>query len=276
MLSPAANEMQGMPHSAMQSEIENQQSEIVTAAIGISNLKKQYKGAFTPALNGLSLSVPSNSITGLLGPNGAGKTTTINVLCGLVTPDSGTARVFGKDCIRDRNAIRKMAGVVPQQLALFTNLTARENFRYIGRLYGIDDDIVETRAHSLLQRLGLDKHADKRIAQYSGGMKRRANIIASLLHEPELIILDEPTAGVDVQSRAMILSFLKDYRAGGKTILYTSHHLEEAELLCDEVVIVDEGRQVISGAPETLIANTPDCRRLEDVFLHHTGHSVRD
>lgn len=107
-------------------------------------------------------------------------------------------------------------------------------------------------------------------------MKRRANIIASLLHQPEMIILDEPTAGVDVQSRAMILDFLREYNQQGKTVVYTSHLLEEAEQLCDEVVIIDEGKFIISGSPKTLIVNTPDCKRLEDVFLHYTGHSVRD
>ena len=245
-------------------------------SIEIINLHKQYKGAYTPALDGLSFFVRRQQIMGLLGPNGAGKTTSINILCGLVKPDQGQARVFGKDCVKDRLHIRNMIGVVPQQIALFQHLTGWENFLYIGRLYGLGDEVIRSRAGMLLERLGLDKHGDKRVGRYSGGMKRRANIIASLLHEPELLVLDEPTAGVDVQSRAMILSFLKDYREQGKTILYTSHLLEEAEQLCDEVVIVDEGKFVVSGAPAAMVAQTENCRRLEDVFLHYTGHSVRD
>lgn len=245
-------------------------------AIEITDLRKTYKGALVPALDGLSLSVQKNHIVGLLGPNGAGKTTSINVLCGLVLPDSGSARIHGKDCTKNSFFIKKMLGVVPQQIAMFSNLTAWENFYYIGRLYGISDRKIKDRAGHLLERLGLDKHADKRIGRYSGGMKRRANIIASLLHQPDVVILDEPTAGVDVQSRAMILEFLQEYRKQDKTILYTSHLLEEAEQLCDEVVIVDEGKFILSGAPKELIKSTPECKRLEDVFLHYTGHSVRD
>lgn len=248
----------------------------MSLAIEIKDLKKQYKGSFVPALDGLSFSVKENQIIGLLGPNGAGKSTTMNILCGLVSPDTGMATIFGKDCFKHTEQIRAEIGIVPQQIALFPNLTAWENFKYIGRLYGIDDAIIRDRAFALLERLDLDKHADKRIKRYSGGMKRRANVIASLLHQPKLVILDEPTAGVDVQSRAMILQFLKEYQEHGNTILYTSHHLEEAEKICEEVVIIDEGKFIISGTPKNLIANTPDCKRLEDVFLHYTGHSVRD
>ncbi|OSZ79633.1 ABC transporter ATP-binding protein [Chitinophagaceae bacterium IBVUCB1] len=242
----------------------------------ITDLHKTYNGGWSPALDGLSVQVQEGQIMGLLGPNGAGKSTTINILCGLVTPDKGNAKIFGKDCIADTLALRQMIGVVPQQIAMFSNLTAWENFRYIGKLYGLSDKQTKDRTHDLLLRLGLDKHADKRINRYSGGMKRRANIIASLLHQPSLIILDEPTAGVDVQSRAMILNFLKEYNQQGKTIVYTSHLMEEAELICDEVVIIDEGKFVVRGAPKELINNTTDCKRLEDVFLHYTGHSVRD
>lgn len=246
------------------------------AAIVISNLRKEYRGAFTPALNGLSLEVPGGSIYGLLGPNGAGKTTTINILCGLIKADSGIASVFGLDAAEQKAAIRHRLGVVPQHIALYPSLSGWENIHYIGRLYRLDRATIVQRGGELLKRLGLDAHAHKRVSRYSGGMKRRINIIASLLHNPELVILDEPTAGVDVQSRAMILDFLQQYRQGGRTIVYTSHHLEEAEHICDSVAIIDEGRLIISGTPKTLVADTPDCRRLEDVFLHHTGHSVRD
>lgn len=245
-------------------------------SVEIKDLHKQYKGAWTPALNGLSMTVRKGQIMGLLGPNGAGKTTTISILCGLLAPDAGSVTIEGMEFGRNHDAIRRRIGVVPQQIALFGNLSARENIRYIGSLYGMPADQVTEKGNYLLQRLGLEKHADKRIARYSGGMKRRANIIASLLHDPALLILDEPTAGVDVQSRAMIIDFLREYHASGKTILYTSHLLEEAERLCDEVVIVDEGRFVASGSPGTLVRETPGCKNLEDVFLHFTGHSVRD
>jgi ABC-2 type transport system ATP-binding protein len=245
-------------------------------AILITDLHKQYPDAYAPALDGLSLAIKRGSIFGLLGPNGAGKTTTINILCGLISPDSGKAEILGMDVSSHANDIRRVMGIVPQHIALYPGLTGSENLDYIGQLYGLSKAAVKTRSAILMERLGLTQHANKRVARYSGGMKRRVNIIASLLHEPELIILDEPTAGVDVQSRALILSFLKDYQQEGKTIIYTSHHLEEAEQLCEEVAIIDEGKYIIGGSPHELIATTPHCRRLEDVFLHYTGHVVRD
>ena len=245
-------------------------------AIVIQDLIKKYPDADSLALDGLSLQVKTNEIFGLLGPNGAGKTTSINILCGLLKGDSGAAVVLGMDAYRDRDFIRKRIGIVPQHIALYPVLTGMENLLYIGQLYGITKERIRQDGRQLMERLGLTQHANKRVARYSGGMKRRINIIASLLHQPELLILDEPTAGVDVQSRALILSFLKEYRQGGKTIVYTSHQLEEAEQLCDTVAIVDEGRFIIGGSPNNLVSETPDCRRLEDVFLHYTGRSVRD
>jgi ABC-2 type transport system ATP-binding protein len=245
-------------------------------AIEITDLHKQYPGALEPALSGLSLTAARGQITGLLGPNGAGKSTTINILCGLVAPDRGKATIFGKDCVHETQELRKQIGVVPQQIALFGNLTAMENLIYIGRLYGLSKADVCERAASLLDRLDMSRHANKRVNRYSGGMKRRTNIIASLLHQPALLILDEPTAGVDVQSRALILEFLEEYREQGNTVLYTSHLMDEAQKLCDEVVIVDNGKFIVNGTPQALIAETPDCDVLEDVFLHYTGHTVRD
>lgn len=248
----------------------------MSIAIEVEKLVKNYPGALTPALDGMSLHVELNKITGLLGPNGAGKTTTINIICGLITPDSGTANVFGVDCIREAQAVRSQIGVVPQQIALFPNLTARENFNYIGRLYNIDKKHIKDRSDDLLNRLGLDKHADKRINRYSGGMKRRANIIASLLHYPEILILDEPTAGVDVQSRAMILDFIRAYQQTGKTVVYTSHLLDEAERICDEVIIIDNGERILAGEPQKMVNESESCNSLEELFLHYTGHKVRD
>jgi ABC-2 type transport system ATP-binding protein len=245
-------------------------------AVEITALTKRYHQSWSPALDNFSILIEENKIYGLLGPNGAGKTTCISILCGLIKPDSGTVRIYGADAIAQSNKIRTMIGLVPQQIALFGNLTAWENFLYIGRLYGIADATIKERTHQLLARLDLAKHAHKKTQSFSGGMKRRANIIASLLHEPRLLILDEPTAGVDVQSRAMILQFLEEYRSQGKTILYTSHLLNEAEQICDEVVIIDEGKYIVHGTSAQLIQQTPSCKKLEDVFLHFTGHEVRD
>lgn len=248
----------------------------MSLAISVDNLRKCYAGAIEPALQDMSLTVETGAIFGLLGPNGSGKTTTLKILCGLVMPDSGTARVFGMDVRTQQDQIRQRLALVPQHIALYPALTGWENLRYIGRLYNLSENAIRRRSDELMSRLGLSAHADKRVGRYSGGMKRRLNIIASMLHEPELIILDEPTASVDVQSRALILNFLEEYRASGKTIVYTSHQLEEAEQICDAVSIIDAGRTVLNGKPQFLIATTPGCQRLEEVFLHYTGHSVRD
>jgi len=245
-------------------------------AIEINNLYKQYKGALAPAVDGLSLKVKKNQVVGLLGPNGAGKTTSINIMCGLIMPDEGNVQLLGKDAIKETQEVRKVIGVVPQQIALFPHLTARENLNYIGSMYGLEKKVMRERINNYLQEFGLEKHGDKRIIHYSGGMKRRANIIASLLHDPELLILDEPTAGVDIHSRAMIIEFIIKYKQQGKTILYTSHLLEEAQKVCDEVVIIDEGKYIAGGETKELIKETNNCHSLEEVFLHYTGKVLRD
>lgn len=245
-------------------------------ALALTEVDKRYPGAEFPALQHLNLRFKKGIIAGLLGPNGAGKTTTISILCGLVRPDAGQVHVLGIDISRDLASIRRKIGVVPQQIALYPELTARENLLYIGELYDLPSKALKARVDQLLHDFGLSAHAGKRISRYSGGMKRRANIIAGLLHEPDLLILDEPTTGVDVQSRTMILDFLKAYNAQGKTILYTSHLLEEAEKICDEVAIIDAGKLLAQDSPQALIRSGTDCRTLEDVFLNFTGRSVRE
>ncbi|WP_240612926.1 ABC transporter ATP-binding protein [Chitinophaga parva] len=247
-------------------------------SIAVQDLHKTYPGSLETTLRGLSFRFHEGKIAGLLGPNGAGKTTTISILCGLVKAGSGSVEVMGltQDAVH-REKIKSALGVVPQQIALFPQLTAYENLEYFGNLYGFKGPGLKSQILSLLEQFGLEKAAHKETGKFSGGMKRRTNIIAAILHRPRLLILDEPTAGVDVQSRTMILQFLKDYnRAEGVSILYTSHLLEEAQHLCEEVVIMDEGKQVLQGNPQTLVSANPGCRHLEDVFLHYTGHALRD
>lgn len=246
-------------------------------SISVQDLHKTYKGALEPSLSGLSFSFPKGAMVGLLGPNGAGKTTTISILCGLVKADGGQARIF--DLPQDaanREAIKRIIGIVPQQIALFPHLTAVENLTYFGNLYGMKGKPLRSRIDEYLQMFGLEKAGNKEVHRFSGGMKRRTNIIAAILHQPQLLILDEPTAGVDVQSRSMILQFLREYNNQGVSIVYTSHLLEEAQTICREVVIIDEGKVVVQGETAALIARHPECRNLEDVFLHYTGHAVRD
>jgi ABC-2 type transport system ATP-binding protein len=245
-------------------------------AFDIQNLYKRYQHAEYNAIDDLTLRFKKGIIAGILGPNGAGKTTTISILCGLIPPDSGNAFVLGMDCKKYKTSIQQRIGIVPQQTALFPQLTGYENLEYIGSLYHIPSKELKPRIDNMLERMSLAAHRDKRLQYYSGGMKRRLNIIAGLLHQPEILILDEPTAGVDVQSRAMILEFLKEYNKKGNTILYTSHLLEEAEKICDDVAVIDQGKLIVQDAPATLIANTPDCKNLEDVFLHYTGRLLRE
>lgn len=246
-------------------------------SILVQDLHKTYKGALEPSLKGLSFSFPKGAIVGLLGPNGAGKTTTISILCGLVGADAGKVQIFDIPQHADnREAIKGLIGIVPQQIALFPQLTAVENLEYFGNLYGLRGKSLRSRIDEYLHVFGLEKAAGKQVRHFSGGMKRRTNIIAAILHQPQLLILDEPTAGVDVQSRSMILQFLRDYNRLGVSIVYTSHLLDEAQTICSEVVIIDEGMAVVQGNTDELIARHPECRNLEDVFLHYTGHALRD
>jgi ABC-2 type transport system ATP-binding protein len=246
-------------------------------SILVQDLHKTYKGALEPSLKGLSFSFPKGAIVGLLGPNGAGKTTTISILCGLVKADAGQVQIFDlpQNAV-NREAIKRLIGIVPQQIALFPHLTAIENLEYFGNLYGLKGKPLRSRIDEYLQMFGLEKNGRKEVGHFSGGMKRRTNIIAAILHQPQLLVLDEPTAGVDVQSRSMILQFLRDYNRQGVSIVYTSHLLDEAQTICQEVAIIDEGKVVVQGDTTELIAKHPACRNLEDVFLHYTGHALRD
>lgn len=245
--------------------------------IEVKDLYKTYAGAITPSVQGLSFSFAEGKIVGLLGPNGAGKTTTISIVCGLVKAGSGDVKVMGVQQNRShREQIKRMLGVVPQQIALFPQLTAMENLTYFGNLYGFKGPALKEKIMRHLSYFGLEKAAHKEVHKYSGGMKRRTNIIAAILHDPALLVLDEPTAGVDVQSRSMILQFLKAYNQRGKSVLYTSHLLEEAQQICEDVAIIDEGKLVVQGNPQELADRHSECKNLEDVFLHYTGHAVRD
>ncbi|WP_232516238.1 ABC transporter ATP-binding protein [Chitinophaga caeni] len=246
-------------------------------SIVVKDLHKTYNGAVEPSVAGLDFSFPEGRIAGLLGPNGAGKTTTISIICGIVKASAGTVTVcqLPQDAMH-REKIKQMIGIVPQQIALFPGLTAFENLIYFGNLYGLKGASLRRKVNHYLEIFGLEHAANKEVSKFSGGMKRRTNIIAAILHDPKLLILDEPTAGVDVQSRNMILQFLKEYNASGNSILYTSHLLEEAQALCDEVVIMDQGKLIAQGDPHELVEIHGECRNLEDVFLHYTGHAVRD
>ncbi|PHR46235.1 MAG: ABC transporter ATP-binding protein [Fluviicola sp.] len=242
----------------------------------IEKLTKQYKGVEEPSLKSIDLTINKGEVFGLLGPNGAGKTTLISIICGILKPTYGRVLVDGKDIYSHKDSIKELIGVVPQDIALYPMLTAKENLNYFGALYGLKGKVLEDKINYWLERLGLSHAANKRIDKFSGGMKRRINLIASVLHDPKILFLDEPTVGIDVQSRAEILEQLKIINKQGTTILYTSHHLDEAENLCTNIGIIDFGNIIAKGSPSELVKNTEEARNLEDVFLHLTKRKLRD
>ena len=244
--------------------------------IEIRELTKIYKGADEPAINALSLDIFPNEIFGLLGPNGAGKTTTISILCGLFQATKGSVVIDGLDSQANPEKIKQLIGVVPQDIALYPTLTGRENLTFFGNMYGMYGSILRDKIDHYLGEFGLGKHAGKLVSKYSGGMKRRVNLIAGLLHDPKIIFLDEPTVGIDVQSRVVILEYLKEINAKGVTIIYTSHYMEEAEHLCSRVAIIDRGNIISLGNPKELLEQHPEFKNLENIFIHLTGKDMRD
>jgi ABC-2 type transport system ATP-binding protein len=244
--------------------------------IQITQLSKKYKDAETYSLNDFSLSINEGQIFGLLGPNGAGKTTLISLLCGLIKPTSGSFSINNLTYVKNSNEIKKIIGVVPQEYALYPTLTARENLMYFGSMYGLKGDNLKDKVIESLDFLGLLKFADKRVETFSGGMKRRVNLIAGILHNPKILFLDEPTVGVDVQSKSAIIDYLKQLNKNGTTIIYTSHHLSEAQDFCTDIAIIDRGQLFAQDTPENLIRSTAKANNLEDVFISLTGKELRD
>jgi ABC-2 type transport system ATP-binding protein len=244
--------------------------------VDIHDLIKIYKGRFEPAVDNISLKVFEGEIFGLLGPNGAGKTTTLSVLCGLLPPTTGIIQINGYDLAHELNSIKKLIGVVSQEIALYDKLTAYENLFYFGRLYSINKTELNSRIDSLLQRMGLLKYKKEKIINFSGGMKRRINLLAGVLHRPKLLILDEPASGCDVQSRNVIREYLSELKEFGTTMIYTSHQMDDIEKLCTRISIIDYGKIILTGSPKDLISQHPDCESLEELFLNLTGRHLRN
>lgn len=226
------------------------------------------------ALNGVSFEVAAGTCCGLLGPNGAGKTTLVHLACGLLRPGSGTLRVLEGD--PSSPAVRRRVGLCPQDPGIYPSLTGEENLRLFGSLAGLRGARRTARIESVLETTGLADAARRRVATYSGGMKRRLNLAVGLLHEPDLLILDEPTAGVDPQSRTLLYEAIERLRHDGKTLLLTTHHLEEAERLCGTLVVVDRGKVVAAGTRDDLLAGPDGRAPLETRFLEWTGRGLRD
>ncbi len=229
-------------------------------AIQVIDLRKTYSRIH--AVDGVSFEVQAGEVFSLLGPNGAGKTTTLSILSCLLQPDSGDAMVFGRSLRRDPQAVKAVLGVVPQDIALYDDLSARENLLFWGKMYGLGGAGLRRRVDEVLILIGLTERQNERVARYSGGMKRRVNIGVALLHQPRLIYMDEPTVGIDPQSRRSILDSVVALKGQGTTVLYTTHYMEEAQELSDRIAIMDQGRIIASGTHGDLVRMVGELDRI--------------
>jgi ABC-2 type transport system ATP-binding protein len=232
--------------------------------LSISHLQKRFGDRI--AVDDVSFEVRAGETIGLLGPNGAGKTTTLSMMSGLVQPDGGSASFDGRPVQQDAEDLKRRVGLVPQDLALYDELSAWANLELFGGLYGLAGRTLAARADAALALVGLSNRRADRVKDFSGGMKRRLNIAAALLHDPELILLDEPTVGVDPQSRNAIFENLEELKRRGKTLVYTTHYMEEAERLCDRIVIIDHGRVIANDTVRGLYKLLPNAGSVELQF----------
>jgi ABC-2 type transport system ATP-binding protein len=217
----------------------------MSAVLEVKDLRKEF-GDLT-AVDGISFDIQEGEIFGFLGPNGAGKTTSISMICGLLTPTAGEIFVEGVSILKNPREVKKRLGVVPQEVAIYEELSAKENLSFWGGIFGMRGGVLNSRVDELLEQVGLEERAKEPTKNFSGGMKRRLNLALGLVHDPKLILLDEPTVGIDPQARHNILDVVKSIVAGGRTVLYTTHYLEEAEDLCDRLAIIDHGKILSQG-----------------------------
>jgi len=246
------------------------------AFLTAENLQKSFNEL--KAVNGISFTIHKGEIFGLLGPNGAGKTTTIRILSTVLEPDRGDVTIGEHSIRHNADAVRRLIGVCPQELALYADLSALDNLVFFGRMVGLNGREAKSQAIANLELMGLMDRARGRVDKFSGGMKRRINLAIALMGHPQLLFLDEPTVGIDPQSRNMIYETIEGLRDGGMTILYTTHYMEEADRLCHRVAIVDGGQIIAMDTPYQLKSKIgpPEQVTLEDVFLKLTGRGLRD
>jgi len=247
--------------------------------LAVRHLRKTY-GPSVVAVDDVSFTVEPGQLLGLLGPNGAGKSTTVAMIAGLVTPDSGEVTIAGEPLAGDADVKKRLIGLVPQDLALYDELPAAANLRLFGALYGLAGLELEAAIGSALLLVGLTERAGDRVKTFSGGMKRRLNLAAGLLHDPAILLLDEPTVGVDPQSRNAIFENLEQLKQRGKALLYTTHYMEEAERMADRIVVMDRGRvladDTLPGLREQAGRDAGPGASLESLFLSLTGRTLRD
>ncbi len=230
-----------------QETISDTGKDMTTNIVEVKNLTKQYNPKQPPAVDDIPYEIGQGEIFSLLGPNGAGKTTTISMISGLIQPTAGECFVGGHSVVKEPLAAKNLIGVVPQEVALYPELSARQNLRFWGQMYGMSGKQLNNRIAEVLEQIGLTDRANDRISTYSGGMKRRVNIGAGLLHKPSIVFMDEPTVGIDPQSRRAILDMTKDLNAAGMAVLYTTHYMEEAQELSHRIGIQDHGKLIAVG-----------------------------
>ncbi len=238
-------------------------------AIEITNLRKTYRGAKHETLHGISISIPKGQFIGILGPNGAGKTTTISCVTGVTSPTEGSVLVHGHDVVKDYRIARARVGVSPQEFTIDIFQTVDEILDYQAGFFGITGEKMEKRRQELLELFELLPHREKKFQVLSGGLKRRAMLAKAMMHNPDVLILDEPTAGVDVETRQSLWKYLRKLHSEGKTIVLTSHYLEEVEALCERVAVIKGGAIIADGEMKELTKE----RKLEDVYLSLVGHT---
>ena len=241
------------------------------SAIIIRGLVKQFDDV--TAVNGINLEIKRGELFGLLGPNGAGKTTTINILVGLLDPTEGTAIVGGYDVKKDLNKIKEMIGVCPQEASVYKFLKGRENVELFGNLFEMDKKVLKERADKFFEASGLKEASNRKAKGYSGGMVRQLNLIIALINDPKIVFLDEPTVGMDPRARRKTWNFIGDLKQQDKTVILTTHYIEEAEALCDRVGIIDYGELIALGSPKELMKKH-DATNLEEVFMKITGRRI--
>ena len=220
-------------------------------AVVVQQLSKRYGNK--NALQEVTFSVEAGTSFGLLGPNGAGKSTLMKILTGIIDADAGRAEVLGKDIILSKDVLRRKVGYVPQEITLYDKLSAYDNLKFFGELYGVKGKVLKDRIDYVLEQVGLTDRKGDAVATYSGGMKRRINIAAALLHEPQMVFLDEPTVGIDPQSRNHIFEMIRELKKQGVTIIYSTHYMEEVEALCDNIAIIDHGQVIVQGSLQELL-----------------------
>jgi len=244
-------------------------------SIRIENLTKRYADDSPLVLKGLNLHIEQGEFFGLLGPNGSGKTTLISILTGILSSSAGQVHLCGELLDENASSFKHNIGLAPQEAALYSMLSLEENLTFFGSMHGLHGKELKEKIKFCTHVVQLENHMSQPISSFSGGMRQRANIAASIIHKPKVLFLDEPTVGVDPQSRNMIFDCLREFNAGGVTIVYTTHYMEEAEELCSRIGILDHGEIIAKGSTQTLI-DEHGCKNLGETFLKLTGKGLRD